>query len=237
MNAGSFFGVADHMPEQLDHYQALQEGDDDTIRGWVVRCKEKSWTGTFKWRSLFLTPSSVLLRADRPSDAEAFLKAMRRRSVFTPAREIPIGALIGLYVEHGVIGFRYINAKGKHARTRIKPERAHNARQVVEALAAQRSWTLRKVRAKAYRLLLGRGIGVLLVLLAMWLLLGDAERIAKGLPLTLSGQHKGMQLLLWKVAEQLGTTGIWIAGTVVAVSIVVLTFRQWLRRGEALVWP
>ena len=213
-----------------------QDGPNMMNREEIIDLNETSWTETFRWRTLMLTDRSILLSSIQRTDRAEFKASVGERSLFTRQREIPHAMLVQLTLDGDVLQFDSVDTRGRDQRSRVRFNSVEEALAVTEALGTVKGWASFSVPNPAWRLLVGRGVGLLLIGLGMWLLLGDAQRIAAGEAVDLTGRRKATRLAFWKLAEFLGTTGIWLIGGTAVVALILFTAVQWRGRTPRTVW-
>ena len=202
----------------------------------IIDLEEKSWTETFRWRRLMLAEHAILLSNLPENDPHKFqAKIGGKWSLIARRRAIPYAMLTRVTRDGLVMQFDWIE-HGKDRKARVKFHHAYASEAVSGTLEELKNWQPYQVRNKALRFLIGRGIGLALVLLGMWLLLDSAQRIPNGEAVDLSGRRKATTLLFWKLAELLGAQGTWIVGGTAALTLVAITFIQWRKRAPLTVW-
>lgn len=214
-----------------------EDAADDGLSSYIYRLSEKSWTETFKWRSLMLMPDGVYLSSVKEARSKDFERKVNERSFFEKRVTIPWSMLTEMVIDDGVVQFNWFDrAKGKDARSRMKFEDAEDAENVVAIVAGKMEWVSHFREGTLWRGLLSRVFGLLLTAGFTWLLLSDAHDIEQGLEPVATGRRAATKLFLWKLAGWLGPVGIWVAGSTVMLVIIGKAIQWYRGRQPAAVW-
>jgi hypothetical protein len=215
----------------------LEEHADDGLGWHIYDLKETSSTETFKWRSIMLMEQGIYLSSVSESRPEVFVRKVNERAFLEKRVVLPWPMLSELMIDDGVMQIEWFNTeKGSSVRSRLKFEESEEALNVAAIVASKKGWGAYSNPSTVWRGLLSHGVGLLLVAGLTWLLLNDASDIEQGVVPDFSGRRVATKVFFWKVAGWLGTTGIWVVGSVAMVTMIVLTIRWYRGRQAATVW-
>ena len=240
MNAYPTFAMMAERNERSDTEPAFEDNEDaadDGLGSYIYLLSEKSWTETFKWRSMMLQEDGIYLSSVKESRSEVFERKVNERAFLEKRLVIPYSMLSELVTDAGVMQLHWFDRnKGKDVRSRFKFQDEEELERAVSILVLKMNWQSYPRAGNVWREFVGRGIGLLLTAMATWMLLRFANALEQGIQPELDSRHKATELFLWKLAGWLGTTGIWITGSLVTLLILVLAVRWFRGRQSATVW-